>query len=71
VDPYLLGALAQAYAAVAVKLDDTDPALRKELAALRDALGRLANQYQLGALAQAYQAVAGKLQDVDSHVTPS
>ena len=64
-DSYQLAALAQAYAAVAAKLKDTDPDAAKVLAALREAIGKTTFSYELAALAQAYAAVAAILKDTD------
>jgi hypothetical protein len=57
---YQLGALAQAYAAVAAKLREADPHATEVLAALREAIGRTTDSDQLGALAEAYAEVATK-----------
>jgi hypothetical protein len=57
-EPHRLSALAQAYAAVAGKVKETDPHAAEELAGLREAIGKTTNPRLRSALAQAYAAVA-------------
>jgi hypothetical protein len=59
--------LAQAYAAVAGKVKETDPHAAEELAGLREAIGKTTNPRLRSALAQAYAAVVGTLKEADPH----